>query len=45
MFFDGEGEGEEHFDVLLDALNSLLVVAKLGVGFVVGVGVWIAVCV
>ncbi len=45
MFFDGEGEGEEHLDVLLDALDGLLVVAELGVGFVVGVCVWVAVCV
>ena len=40
VFLDGEGEGEEHFDVLLDALDGLLVVAELGVSFVVaGVGV------
>ena len=37
MFLDGEGEGEEHLDVLLDALDGLLVVAELGIGFVVAV--------
>ncbi len=43
MFFDGEGEGEEHFYVLLDALDGLFVVAELGVGFVVDAGIGVAV--
>ncbi len=43
VFLDGEGEGEEHFDVLLDAAGGLGVVAELGVGFVVAAGLGVAV--